>query len=560
MLESAMGWTRARLRGLPVARRLYRAWKHYRLCNVAYGGDTARVRDRLEALRRDVGSDRLPFGTRVPLLAEWLDDLDRVAPGLPADPRRILFFNAMPHWVEFNLPVAVVLAARGCLVDFVWLPFERMDGVESDDSPARVPRGRLTKLFPFVTLHSRLRLCNLRHVRRSAPSEEMRRCALKYGTTDVQYWLRCERLDYEGDERVRNLLQFRTARNLDCAARLLTLLRRRPYDALLIPNGGVYEFGMAYDLGRHRGLPCITFDFSERKGHLFTSRSVPCVELDTTALWRADEPHVLTPEREERVLRFLLTREKPNWLEEGDYIWPGQSVSVAAEDRLRAELGLAANRPTALLCTNLAYDSAVLGHMRTFASMAEWMLETIAWFARRPDWQLVVRCHPAEAIHPSGEPAAEVIAARFPHLPAHVRVIEPADKVNTYGLMRFTRLGLVYTTTTGLEMAARGIPVIVAGKVHYLGKGFTTDPANPAEYFAALERATAGGGAALPRRQVELARCYADVYFERLPRPFPWWNIGNLERDLEAWPMRRLLAGDCPEAFLRTFDYLGGVA
>ena len=98
-------------------------------------------------------------------------------------------------------------------------------------------------------------------------------------------------------------------------------------------------------------------------------------------------------------------RKAPNW-QEADYSWAGQPVAAEQADRLRAELGLSADKPVALLCTNVAHDAAVLGRTRGFASMAEWMLSTVGWFARHTDWQLVIRCHPGETVSPSKEAGA----------------------------------------------------------------------------------------------------------------------------------------------------------
>ena len=36
-------------------------------------------------------------------------------------------------------------------------------------------------------------------------------------------------------------------------------------------------------------------------------------------------------------------------------------------------------------------------------------------------------------------------------------------------------LGLVYSSTTGLELALYGVPVIAAARIHYADKGFTID-------------------------------------------------------------------------------------
>ena len=81
-------------------------------------------------------------------------------------------------------------------------------------------------------------------------------------------------------------------------------------------------------------------------------------------------------------------------------------------------------------------------------------------------------------------------------------MIGPQEKVNTYDLVEVADVGLVYTTTVGLEMALQGLPVIVSGMTHYRGRGFTLDPDswvrfyktigsvldNPAEYRLSVEQ------------------------------------------------------------------------
>jgi lipid A disaccharide synthetase len=70
----------------------------------------------------------------------------------------------------------------------------------------------------------------------------------------------------------------------------------------------------------------------------------------------------------------------------------------------------------------------------------------------------------------------DVISRVLPELPEYIRVISPEEKTNTYDLIAAADLGLVYTTTVGLEIAMSGVPVIVAGETHYRNKGFTLDP------------------------------------------------------------------------------------
>ena len=125
----------------------------------------------------------------------------------------------------------------------------------------------------------------------------------------------------------------------------------------------------------------------------------------------------------------------------------------------------------------------------------------------------------------------------MPELPEHIHLIKPKDKVNTYDLVEITDIGLVYTTTVGMEMAMSGIPTIVVGNTHYRGRGFTFDPESYVNYYKLL-------GAMLenpeiivcPREKIDLAWKYAYHFFFDFPRPFPWhlvrmWNDYD-EKDL----------------------------
>ncbi|HET9051013.1 MAG TPA: hypothetical protein VFO60_04875, partial [Candidatus Dormibacteraeota bacterium] len=83
-------------------------------------------------------------------------------------------------------------------------------------------------------------------------------------------------------------------------------------------------------------------------------------------------------------------------------------------------------------------------------------------------------------------------------------------------------VGLVYTSTTGLEMACTGKPVVTAGTTHYRGRGFTVDPESPSEWIAAVERLTQGTPDDAERAASrELARRYAHMFFFRFHQDWP---------------------------------------
>jgi hypothetical protein len=146
--------------------------------------------------------------------------------------------------------------------------------------------------------------------------------------------------------------------------------------------------------------------------------------------------------------------------------------------------------------------------------MQHWLVDVLTHLGGRPGVSVVVRIHPAEVQIPgweTREPAAAVIERAFPVLPDNVRVIGPDDPASSYPIMESADLGLVYTSTTGLELALAGTPVIVAGRAHYGGKGFTVEAESPEHHRQLVERALNDPGGYRP--DTELARRYANLFF-----------------------------------------------
>jgi hypothetical protein len=146
----------------------------------------------------------------------------------------------------------------------------------------------------------------------------------------------------------------------------------------------------------------------------------------------------------------------------------------------------------------------------------------------------------------------------LPDLPAHIHLVEADSPINTYDLIEVADIGLVYTTTVGMEMAMSGVPVIVAGQTHYRGKGFTLDPDNWDNYLQMLNQTLSNPeDFVLDREQVEQAWNYAYRFFFEYPCPYPWHLLYFWEEQ-EEWSMERVLSNEGQEAFGETFRYLLG--
>lgn len=166
----------------------------------------------------------------------------------------------------------------------------------------------------------------------------------------------------------------------------------------------------------------------------------------------------------------------------------------------------------AVLFTNLVWDSAVIGQDLAFDSIVDWLVAAVDEFEKRPSSELIIRVHPAEvklAGRESRERMEDALRQRVRTLPNNIRLISPEDSVSSYELMDTADFGLVYTSTTGLEMALRGKPVIVAGKTHYRDRGFTIDVNNHHEFVSAIENQLDTSTRFAPN--VDLAERYAHL-------------------------------------------------
>jgi hypothetical protein len=141
----------------------------------------------------------------------------------------------------------------------------------------------------------------------------------------------------------------------------------------------------------------------------------------------------------------------------------------------------------------------------------DWTLQTIRRLIGNTEADWIIRIHPGELTDGSVLSTGDIIKAEFPQLPPHVKILWADSDINSYGLFQLIDGGVTIFGTVGLELAAMGKPVILAGRAHYGDKGFTLDTDSAAEYRAALDRAASIEP--LGAAQTALARRYAYWYF-----------------------------------------------
>lgn len=187
---------------------------------------------------------------------------------------------------------------------------------------------------------------------------------------------------------------------------------------------------------------------------------------------------------EDQTMSYLKSR----WYGAQDWIWfhdePQHDFKTICD-----EIGLAKDKPIISLLTNVFWDAQLHYKSNAFRDMLDWMLQTIGYFAKRPELQLAIRIHPAEVRGgiPSRQPLVAEIEKVYPKLPENIFLIRPESQVSTYALCANSDSVIIYGTKTGVELTAMGIPVIVAGEAWIRNKGMTLDADTPEGYFKILD-------------------------------------------------------------------------
>jgi hypothetical protein len=293
------------------------------------------------------------------------------------------------------------------------------------------------------------------------------------------------------------------------------ILERTTPGRVFMLNGTFFAEQIMMALARERGIPFGTYEKGFIHDSIVMTTGAPAAHLKVPAgTWESVRETPLTEDESEAIDAYLGQRREgvgvPN------NFW---NARVDDAEQIHRELHLDAGRRLVIMFCNILWDSAVLEREIAFPWMGEWVLQGIEWSRRHPEVDLVIRIHPAEVHlrnHPTRERMADYIADHVLDLPANVRVVEADDPTSSYVFMDEAVLGFVYTSTVGLELAARGVPVLVAADTHYRGRGFTIDPTTEAGYWAEADRVLSHPPDDDERLRIrELAKRYAVLLFFR---------------------------------------------
>ncbi len=484
-------------------------------------------------------------------LPGWVEAVDRARVGLPARRRRrVLVFAFLSWWLEHATALSLVLAALGHEVTLAFLPFRRWT-VDPSDFDRRRQSAYLRSVLTPARRH--LRLAAFQPKPRTQIPPQLEFDLERQTRLDVQYSRQREDVDLAGADR--DLAQLRADRNRQAAGETLAQLARVRSESVVIPNGSILEFAAVYHAARSAGVRVATYEFGEQRERIWLAQDDQVMRQDTSDMWEVLGSRPL--EAQEQTALAQLYRARRGGERWGNFARQWQSGGSRGPEAARQALGLDPSRPTALVCTNVVADSLALDRQVFTQGMSDWLVRTVRRLADDPVVQTVVRVHPGEMLG-AGHPSQDIVRDSLPGLPEGLRLVGPDSELNTYDLIGLADFGVVYTSTVGMEMALAGLPVVVAGRTHYRGKGFTIDPETSDEFDRAVgELMRREPGRRLPEDQVARAERYAYRFFFDYPFAYPWHLIGFWD-DIASLPMELVLDPERLTRYLPALNVLAG--
>ncbi len=485
---------------------------------------------------------------------EWLDALKHQPLHPLPRAKRIFLFCAYRIEFTLNLNLAVLLAWRGHHVTIGYLP--------KLQSPIKEPRRDHPSARPYLAAALkdvvRLSAGRVRCVDMSeVPMTEARldeAFIARRVKSDVIMATRRELLDANDPEVGANLAYYEgVARLGQRVAWSYLSAHARDFDLCLIPNGTTFEAAQFCHVAQLLGMLLNTFEKFSFRSVRMINHGDHCMGFDDldfywgrrqAAGYETEPFYSRACERAMQLLNEHRMGSTANWT------MKLQTAPTLSAEEVQKALGI---RGCVLVCTNVPFDAGYMELTTVFQSMRSWLIETVRFLLRQTNLQVVVRAHPAETLHWGSKERTEDILQAAGLVSDRLVVFPGSAKVNTYDLVEACRLGIVFSSTVGLEMAMLGKPALVGSHVYYTRRGFTLDAKDRTDYFEQLGQLTCGGASvALEREQVRQARLFYYILHCVWQWPYPYDKPSSV---LKRPPAKLLLDPGMPE-YIKTLDVL----
>jgi len=464
----------------------------------------------------------------------WVEAV-KCAPLTPLPrPKSIFIFCTFRGVFTTHLVLAVLLAWRGHKVTIGYLP--KIQG------PGKPPLIEHSSARPYLhSIMSRIgdltkgaiTCVDLYDDQRSAPVDS--NFVIRQSRYDTIMTKQKETLDF-ADSEVKRFHELMAQSGEKTQIVINNHFRDHRYDVCIVGNGTTYDGAHACYVIKQLGQSVnATEKFAFRGVRVINHGDHFLAGDDLDYVWQERDRFGYT--REPYYSKFL-DKARESILERSrnstkTWLWELQhAVNQSERDALKAA-NIPEDQPFILVCPNVVFDAGYGKITNIFPTMSDWLVETIKFLRERSSHLIVVRAHPGEGLYWGGKEPVHEVLSRHDIVPDDRLIIVPGQaRVNTYRLMERCLFGVVFSSSTGLEMAVMGKQVVTASDIFYANRGFTQDAADRDDYFRQLAAvANQNEVAGLDAARGERALLFYFVYHWVMQYPYPY--------DKPSWIARR---------------------
>jgi hypothetical protein len=304
------------------------------------------------------------------------------------------------------------------------------------------------------------------------------------------------------------------------------IFKKRDINIVVLHHGIYVPQGIICSVAKSMGVKVVTWNIAYRKNRFIFSHDDTYHHTlinEDISKWQNIE---WSGNKEVELKNYLQGR----WFGDDDWINFNQENPSVNHDSIIKKLSIDPNKPCFALLTNVLWDAQLHYPANAFKNMLEWVFETIQFFIKRTDLQLIIRVHPAENTGRivSRQKIIDEINVKFPDLPKNIKLIPANGDFTSYEVVSISNAALIYGTKMGVELSASGIPVVVAGEAWIRGKGVTRDATSKEDYLDILNKLPFDKN--LDGEDLIKAKKYAYHFFFRRMIPI------NSVKEVSGWP------------------------
>ncbi len=276
-----------------------------------------------------------------------------------------------------------------------------------------------------------------------------------------------------------------------------------------------YRWGAAFHVARERKIPFYGIGIGERENSCYFVYNSDKL-YDFSEGWDSFKRKNLDSDTEKFINKTIFERSQGK-----HYSLPHFKQSNQVTEEYRKLLSwINKDKSLVFFPVNVPSDATILENSYVFDNLYEMVVKIIQYFNNHPDYQLIIKAHPAEEqFYSISSPMQKyclrnVLSNLSEKLSNNIFFIDYNSSVTSFDIYPLIKLGIMYTSSAAIEMTWTGKPSITVSESHYTGKGFTYEPKTGEEFYRLIEKILSGGEPeSVIRERIELSKKYFLYYF-----------------------------------------------